>query len=392
MATISPLPAGKFQVRHEVKMIVDTQHDSDRLAGLIDQALDDARKEYHRGKIPCPTIREALPEFIKFLSVEQGNDPGTIKRTRRRLLRFAEDLGGEASDIKAPDIRRDDLHAWMQRRLADKGKRYKREGGKGITKDVVNSELGTLQFFARWCHQQGYCKSDLDLFAVPRFRVRGKIKGRWAPRALSVPAFMEIMDKLRVADPTVEIILRGMLLFGARPEAMFAMDWSDVDFPEGEAAGVVRVPAVKYGVESAVPVRRGSRAHLLLVEARENWGKFHGRRPLPHEHKPVFTTRAARSTRRPMGWTTSNFDAALERAVKKAGIKNRFTAYDARHCALTWLADKGLKDVEIQHYAKHLRVSTQEIYRWTSGIAAASAYSAMEKIVDGAARREEGGE
>ena len=371
-------PSGNWQVRREFSLTVASEADAKNVDRLVDQAHTQILRDIEAGKKACPTIREALDAFIDHQQVFRRNRQQTLVRYRRRLLRFADDLGGDARDLTVIDITREAIQDWIKRRMREKGHAGKYEDSKTICPDYLNQDLAALRRFARWCAECGYCSLAIPLFAVSPITHKTTKK----PRALIAPKFQAILTAVREIAPHVAIILRAMVLAGARPEALFALDWHDVQLPEGKHNGTLLVKAMKGSPEAEAPIKRGGKLHLLLLEARETWKKFHGRYPRPSERKPVFCTRRGRSAKRPYGWTTSTYDDALARACRKAGIRERFTSYVARHSAITYLGDEGLSTAAIQHYAKHLLPSTQAKYLWTTGRAALPAYEAIEGFVE----------
>lgn len=384
---------GKYRVRVEGALTVSTREDAERFERLAKAALERARREYGMGISACPTMRALIPEFIREQRTTRGNTEGTLKSYERRLLRFAVDLSQGAGDVAIDCVPAADLRHWIDGRLEAKGNKGKYQESKTISREVVNNDLKLLANFSRWCARREYCRlGDMSVLSVPLLRLKGRAhRGRNKPRGLDPGDFMELLRKLREGGRYVhlEIVLRGMVLFGARPKALFLLTWGDVTMPTRRWAGKVALPGLKEGIVADVPVEWGSKKHELLSQSRARLQLWHGVRC--SKRRPVFCTlrgRAGVKAAMRYGWTAAVYGKVLARAVECCGWGTggrRFTAYMARHSAVTWLARMGLPAVVIQHYAKHLRVSTQDVYRWTSGEEAAPAYEAVEAIMGGKA-------
>lgn len=369
------LDNGRFRVRAELSMTVDSHEEAERLDRLLASALDDAKRRFLRGDRPCCSIREIMEDFLDQQEIWRGNSKSTIAAYRRRLEMFADAFGDKPLDR----IAREELQEWIRRRVAQKGKRRRYHPGKGVSRDTVNNDLKALRRFCDWAAECGHAPAGLEIMTVPKLHVKGKIRGnRFPPRALVRQNFMHILRRIRKAAPHVALVLRAMLLLGGRPEAIFALRWRDVELPRG-GNGEVKMPPLKGGAEGSVPVACGSHLHDVFTEARQIFRKFHGRRP--NNDDPVFCTMRGRSRRRALGWKTDVYGHELDRVCSKLGIEG-FTAYTARHSAVTWLQQQpGVSNAAVQAYARHLRVSTQDAYSHRSGADGEPAYHAMESVL-----------
>lgn len=362
----------EFKVRREVRRSFRSAEEAERYRRLVDSALERAGREFSFGLSACPTIRELLEEYLREKRVCRHNVPATQRRERSALLRFARELSRGAGDVAVDRITRADLVEWLERRLAEPGHRGAHHDGRTVSRDSVRGDLKILRQFATWCFERHYCGRDLELFGVPFESSPGSRDGRHPPRALPLHSFREALRRVEAEAPLVSIVLRAMILLGARPAAVFRLCWRDVVLPQGGSAGQVSVPGVKGGLRVDVPVAAGSRLEAILRRARELYRQARGR--WPTRAQPVFVrVRGA-------AWTTDAYDHALAEAVRRAGVAVRFTSYTARHTAVTELARRGVSPAAIQHYAKHLRVSTQEIYRHTVNADALPAYAEIERM------------
>ena len=378
---IQKLKSGHYRVRVDTRRTIDTPEDAKRLDGLIEQAVDKALREFEQGSNPCPTILESLDDFLAHQEALRSNKPRTLAAHNRRLKRFAAELSNGKGDISVDMIRREAVVEWICRRLSEKGHKGKYNPSHQVSKTTINNDIKTLKQYALWCVDRNYTSGAVDVLTVPMLRIQGKIKDRFPPEILPRYVFRNIVSRIRKEAPHIEIVLRGMLLLGARPEALFRMKWADVVLPTNIMPGRISLQALKDGMPANIPVAPGSAKEMLLKEARTIYKRFHGR--WPGKTRPVFPTVRGRSKRRPGGWTTDIFDRAVHSVCERLGLERRFVPYFVRHFAITYLATSGLSTAEVQHYAGHMRAATQEPYRHTSSEVAAPALAAMEEFVNG---------
>lgn len=373
---VRELKSGKYRVRCELDLQVDDRESAVRLDKIASSAIEYAKRRYFRGDRPCTSILEAMERFLDQQSVFNENSAQTLSAYRRRLNMFARAFGDRPID----DISRDELHLWIRERLGSRGKKRAHAPGSGVSRDTVNNDLKALRAFCKWSAECGYAPAGIEIMTVPLLRVRGKISGnRFPPRAMVRQNFLRILRRISRESAHVGLVLRAMLLLGARPEALFALVWRDVQLPRA-GIGSVRLGPLKGGAEGSVPIRPGSHAEKLFRDARSIFRRHHGR---VRAGDPVFCTRRGRSRRRRLGWTTDSYDHQLAAICSRLGIIG-FSAYAARHSAVTWLQQQpGVSPAAVQAYARHLRVSTQEAYSHRSGVDGEPAYEAMEGIVGG---------
>lgn len=364
-------------VRREIRRTGLSRAEAERLDDLLDRAHRQALLDYSLGLSGCPTILEAMENFLadplQFPAVSDGR-----KRYYRRVLaRFARDCSRGAGDIAVDCIARKDLDAYVAARSAERGNRGKYVPSDRISYATLANELKALQAFARWCCQRKYCSYDQDVLrlSVKRVPKRHRRHDRYPPRARHERDFAGILRRIRKARPDLALVLEGMILIGARPEAVCLCSESSVVEPGCGEDGWVEVPALKGGVETHRPVWDGSVVESWLERVRDQATAVYRRVGMRRSRrKPLIpNTRGNR-------WTSSAFARALHDTCRRCGVDG-FTSYVARHSAITWLKRRGVPAVAIMHYAKHLQISTQDIYDWTSGEEARQAYEVIERIM-----------
>lgn len=362
----------------EFSRTVDTLDEAQTIERFALSRIQRIRSDLALGLSACKTIRELLPAFLNEQRVIKDNASTTVRDYERRLIRFANELSCQSPHIPngdiSPDlITLDMLHEWIRRRLQDRGNNGKYSPSKTIARGTLNNDLKALRTFAKWCVNHKHLSPASDILAVQNLRVKNIWRGRHTPRWLVRHNFLSILKKLREIDPRIELVLRGMLLLGARPAALFDIQWRGIELPDHDSAGRIEIPPVKGGVASNVPVYAKSARLRLLHDAKALHVKIAGR--VPSKRKYLFP----RNGDRP--WKSTSFGHALQAAAKAANISDRFTSYMARHSAITWLKQAGVSPVAIQHYAKHLLISTQEFYNNTTGADAAPAYDQMDSFL-----------
>jgi len=375
---VTVVPAdGQFLVRRQFQRSCASAEDAERLDRLMAEAQARTLDRFEAGARACITIREGMDRFLEERSLFFGLAKSTLAGYRRCLTRFAEGLG----DLPLDRISREMLQGWVRMRAAQKGRSRIHNPDAQVSRDTVNLELKALRCFARWAIDQGCAPADLPLLRVPLLRVKGLTRGRrHVPKALVRHSFVDVLRALdRGGYDYLALVLRGMVLFGLREAALFRIRWGDVALPRQDSAGGVRIPPCKGGPAGAVPVPADSTRARWLGHARRVWRRFRGRAPKRGDF--VLTSRWGKGKRNPGGWTTDSFGHALGHACARLGIEG-MNAYMARHSAVTWLQQQPHVDLAaVQAYARHLRITTQEVYSHRSGADGEPAYDAMDRLM-----------
>lgn len=366
-----------LEVRREVRRRFASADEAAQFARLLDEAVEDATQRFERGESPCISIAEGMDDFLSHQKYIEANAASTVGAYRRRLERFVAAFG----NVPLSSITREMVYAWLRDRLGDEGNRRTHHPDRRVCRDTVNQDLKALRRFARWAVEVGRAPSGLDLVLVRPLKISGKVRGnRFVPKALVRHEFMQIVRALaRAGYEHLAFVLEGMQLFMLREEALFRLTPAHVAMPTRQCAGAIDAPAVKHGPDGSIAVPFGSRKHDLLRRLVEFFRQVHGRQPRKRE--PLFVTRRGRSTRRRLGWSTDVFGHELRRVCDRLGYAD-FTAYQARHSIISWLQQQeGVSLADIQAAARHMRISTQEVYSHRSGVDGLSAYEAAERYM-----------
>lgn len=366
-------------VRKEVSATFADESEAKRFRDMLESAIDKVKRDWRDGVRCCPGLLELLDKYLKESRVrKKRRTDASVNHKKTVLTRFARDLSGGEGDIAIDKITRDDLLDWIEMRLEEPGHRGAYHDGKNISRDTVHGELKILRQFADWCFKRRYCGRDLELYSVEIEREPGKRRGKNAPRALPMHTIATVIKAIMEHYPRVALVIRGMILLGARPKALFLLKWTDIVLPFGDKPGQVSLPGLKGAARVDIPISANSQLQTLFHDARNI---FHSdRRRWPEKSDFVFATQRGRKGG---GWTTDMFDHAVERAIDLCGLGIKITPYVFRHSVITHLARIGISATAIQHYAKHNDLQTQMNYRWTSNEDAKDAYLALEaaKIV-----------
>jgi integrase len=378
MSVAQPQPNGQFRVRQHISRSVQTQEEAARLDGLLQSAVADALRRYDRGDRQCIAIDDTtIDRFLQYLETDRGNDPKTLQKYRTTLGRLAARFPGRPLETIASE----EVKAWIQSRLKDKGIRRRYNPGPTLSRDTVNIEIKALRAFCRWAISEHLAPAGLEILAVSPLRIKGKIPGnRYPPRALPMKALLNILSRIGHAAPQLELVLRGMLLLGARPGALCEMRRRHVRLPTKTTPGMVEIPPLKGGAESAIPIHPNSEIEKLFKEAFRLFRHLHGRQR--HDY-PAFPSRWGRSARNPYGWTSDSFAHAVATVCRRLEIPpETFTPYTVRHSAVTFLQNtKEVSAAGVQAYAKHAQVTTQEAYSHRTGRDGEAAYNETERAL-----------
>ena len=353
-------------VRREFRMRVETSEDAELLDGLVRHHFAAIRHEMQVGLSPCPTIRATIDGYVQHLRVIRRVSIGRRKYVRTALERFADGLSSGAGDIAIDLISREKLLEWMDRR------------GRDVVPTTVNNDLRVLKGYAGWMvNADKVRRVDVSVFAVEPMHDRRFVSGeRLEMQTISIAEWGRLKKRIAEVRPDIELVLRFMLLLGARPEALFRMRWRDVEMPAGKANGHVRVPRLKKGNVKIVPLVDKSATAAGLVECmgicRRVMRLTAG--------KPVFCCTTGGGELNPGGWTSSNFDNQLRRLCKRLHVRRRFTAYMLRHAAGMWLDERGASSGEMQQYFGHQQSGTQDNYRHATATIAKAAFEFMEEV------------
>jgi integrase/recombinase XerC len=291
-------------------------------------------------------MRRQIAQFLRYLEVERGASPHTLKGYREDLVAAAEyfaDEGGAAPEpatITAVELRGflSALHV------------------AGFAKTSIARKLASLRSFYRYGQREGWAASN------PARALRNPRKGRSLPHFLTT----EEIGKLLAAPPAASpmglrdrAMLETLYSAGLRVSELVGLSDGDVDFSQG----VLRVRG-KGRRERLAPL--GSYA----IGALQAWLKI--RKIAPGEPQgreaAVFTNRfGTRLTVRSVG-------RMLEKYLRETGLDSRTSPHTLRHSFATHLLDRGADIRSVQELLGHKSLVTTQIYTHVSTANLRAAY------------------
>lgn len=362
-------------IRVELSVTVDSDAAADRARALFRELRSEALMRFHRGDRPAIAITaDTIDRFLLWKEPSSGCGADTLRRIRVRLVSFADFFGGRALSL----ITADDMAAWYRAVASRRGhaRRYNRDR-EGLSPETVQKYLQSLRQFCSWARDVVHgAPADLP---CERFRIRscGKIKGnRYPPKALTYNELLRILRRISDLHPHVGVVLRSLVLFGARPVQLFRIRWEDYRKPTKKHAGIVHLGACKGAPERSIEIPYGSHKHRVFLQCAELFVKNRRRR-----HRAcdlVFVP--VRNTGRGGGWSTSVFDHRVGAICGALKIKG-FTPYVLRHTLCTLLQQHAVSLASVQATMGHMNVDTQRVYGHRTSTDAVRGLAQVEKLM-----------
>jgi integrase/recombinase XerC len=291
-------------------------------------------------------MQREIAQFLRYLQIERGASPHTIKGYREDLTAAAEyfaDEDGvtpEPASLTAVELR--GLLAALHEA--------------GFAKTSIARKLASLRSFYRFGQREGWVKSN------PARALRNPRKGRSLPHFLTT----EEIGKLLAAPPAKSpmglrdrAILETLYSAGVRVSELVGLCDGDVDL----AQGVLRVRG-KGRRERLSPL--GSYATRAL----QAWLKVRTVSPKEPQGReaPLFTNRFGTRL------TTRSVGRMLEKHLRTTGLDARTSPHTLRHSFATHLLDRGADVRSVQELLGHKSLVTTQIYTHVSTATLRAAY------------------
>jgi integrase/recombinase XerC len=262
-----------------------------------------------------------MGKFLKYLEVQRGASPHTIRAYRKDLELFFESVPDDAT--------MGDIRGFVASQISS-----------GNRKSTASRRLASLRAFFKFLHREGHIKSNpAKLVSSPK--LPGKL-----PRFLTVDEIFSLMEKpegigfLLARD---RAILELLYSSGLRVSELASLDLDDVRLKEG----LVKVKG-KGKKERIVPV--GGKA----VDALKSYNVE--RLLLKRTDPALFLNRSG----------TRLSDRGVRRIVKKysriIGLHGEVTPHTLRHTFATHLLQSGADLRVIQELLGHSSLSTTQKY------------------------------
>lgn len=279
-------------------------------------------------------MHRQIGQFLRYLQVERGASPHTLKGYREDLTAAAEYFADEQGVTPDPAT----LTAVELRGLLSALHEA------GFAKTSIARKLASLRSFYRFGQREGWVKSN------PARALRNPRKGRTLPHFLTT----EEVGALLTAPPANDAmglrdraILETLYSAGLRVSELVGLNDGDMDLPQG----VLRVRG-KGRKERLAPL--GSYA----VRAMNAWRSVRLISPTEPQGReaPVFTNRfGCRLTTRSVG-------RMLEKYLRTTGLDRRTSPHTLRHSFATHLLDRGADIRSVQELLGHKSLVTTQIY------------------------------
>ncbi len=306
-------------------------------------------------------MEDKVAAFLRYLSVERGASPHTLRSYRIDLLQFSRFLqatGLAVSKDGSLEVGTID-HVTIRAFLATLQE-------KGLSRPSQARKLATLRSFFRYLSRQG------EVAGNPARPVSSpKLPKRLAP-SLEVDETFRLLQSIRGEDPIQardRAVLELLYASGIRVGELVALDLQDLDLQ----AGLVKVKG-KGGRERIVPIGRKAIAaledylklrHMFLVrrsavkrpKASRLIPEVSSSQPRPPTGVPAlfFNTRGRRLRE-------GSVRAILSHYLQKSGLGRKITPHGLRHSFATHLLSAGANLRAIQELLGHRRLSTTQRY------------------------------
>jgi integrase/recombinase XerC len=279
-------------------------------------------------------MQRHIAQFLRYLQVERGASPHTLKGYREDLAAaaeyFADDHGAtpDPATLTAVELR------GLLSALHDAG----------FAKTSIARKLASLRSFYRFGQREGWVTSN------PARALRNPRKGRSLPHFLTT----EEIGKLLAAPPAKSplglrdrAILETLYSAGLRVSEVVGLNDGDADLTQG----VLRVRG-KGRKERLAPL--GS----FAIKALQAWLKVRTVSPREPQGReaPTFTNRFGTRL------TTRSVGRMLEKYLRQTGLDARTSPHTLRHSFATHLLDRGADIRSVQELLGHKSLVTTQIY------------------------------
>jgi integrase/recombinase XerC len=291
-------------------------------------------------------MRSQIGQFLKYLSVERGASPHTLKGYREDLHSLAEYLADGEGHTPAPgSITTNELRGFLSA-LTEAG----------YAKTSISRRMASVRSFMKFGQREGWAKAN------PAKALRNPRKSRKLPHFLTTEEVGKLLDAPKGNTPGAvrdRAILETFYSAGLRVSELVGLNDGDFDF----AAGIVRIRG-KGKRERLAPI--GSYAARAL----KRWLEIRTLSPREKTGRdaPVFTNKFGTRL------TTRSVARMLEKHIKENGLDTRTSPHTLRHSFATHLLDRGADIRSVQELLGHKSLVTTQIYTHVSTANLRAAY------------------
>ena len=295
-------------------------------------------------------LDRAVEEYLRYLDVERGLSPATVRAYRADLGDFAAARGSADRWATSPEAVIDYLAARTRRG---------RPGDPGLAPSSLRRRAAALKGFYRFAYGEGLITRDIAAHVdLPRPQ-------RLLPETLTVDETARLLEAAGGEDPTepdharhvrARALLELLYAAGLRVSEALGLDREDLSMD----GGFVRVIG-KGDKERLVPVGDVALDHL------DHW--ISGPRVVflarghvdPIRGGPLFVGDRGRRLARQQAWS------AVKTAAECAGLAHRVSPHTLRHSFATHLLEGGADLRIVQELLGHASISTTQLYTHVTG-------------------------
>jgi len=275
-------------------------------------------------------VRQNIPLFLDFLTVECGLADNTILAYRRDLTKFADYTENGRIDVRT--LSPTELQGFLIRLHDD-----------GLALSSIARHYAAVRMFLRFLYLEK--KVDRDITSI----VESPKKSKPLPKVMHYSQVEALLDAPDPADPPYlrdKAILETLYATGMRVSELVGLKIDSINLK----VGYVRVFG-KGNKERIIPVGR------LAIAAVEKYITI--LRPAltgPKTDDALFLSRTGRPLDRTMCWRI------VKKYARRAGLHDSVTAHTLRHSFATQLLAGGADLRMVQEMLGHVDVTTTQIY------------------------------
>ena len=294
-------------------------------------------------------LDRAIGDYLRYLAVERGLAPATIRAYRADLEDFANARGTTDGWRRGPDA--------ALRYLAARTRRGRRTDP-GLAPTSLRRRAAAIRGFYHFAFGEALIDVDvaahLDLPRMPRL----------LPDTLTVAEVVRLLDAAAAAGPRERALLELLYAAGLRISEALRLDLEDVSL-DGAFVRVIgkgdRERLVPIGEVAIAALRDwidGSRASLIAAHHVD-----------PIRGGPVFLGDRGTRLARQQSW------AAVRRMATAAGLTAHVSPHTLRHSFATHLLEGGADLRIVQELLGHASISTTQLYTHVTGERIREVYS-----------------
>jgi integrase/recombinase XerC len=303
-------------------------------------------------------LHSAIPQFLRYLSVERNASPLTIKSYREDLTSLADYLTEASGRTPSPaEVTPLDLRGYVSA-LHEAG----------YAKTSVARRLASLRTFYKFAQRENLADSN------PAKPLRNPRRDRKLPHFLSTDEIGRLLEAPPAGQPLGlrdRAILETMYSAGLRVSEAVGINDADVDLGEG----LIRIRGkgrrerlAPIGSFAAKAIRRWQKVRDQVSPVCRTGPRPANDRQTAHPGSarqagptcPLFTNKFGRRL------TTRSVHRMLLKYLKLTGLDLRTTPHTLRHSFATHLLDRGADIRSVQELLGHKSLVTTQIYTHVS--------------------------